>query len=435
MATLQGALEVPGLREVALSAYHVFINALKFNEVGPYIGTTSATFVRLWNEFTAREKELATKTLDYIIVHRSEGLVNFMRDVADLSGIPELSKSNAKLRLIRKNWTFTERSNHLLIRIRSENNVVALQALKELKELMLSARTELQAYSAGDSFDSSVGKLIQVVLAAAAKDGVDNEKLRNMACECIGVLGALDPDRFDMPAADSPTIVLRDFDDNSESTAFALRLVQDLLIGVYRSTNDTKHQELVAFAIQELLTFCGFTADLVQSDKSVPVSDARTKWINLPKIVLETCGPLLGSSFKVTVARPPPTPIYPIYAYTSSYRDWVGTWTSDLISCLRGKDREKGGMDVERIFTPFLPVVRSGDITVARHLLPHLVLHTVISGSDEDRANVKNEMERVLVDQVDPKHQVSENGRLLSAQVRSSAPTLSHATYAHHDYR
>lgn len=412
MATLQSALDFEGLRDVTLEAFRVFIVTLKFSEIGPFIGTTSATFVRLWPEFSPAAKKTAAATLSYVIVENAPGLASYVQDVADLSGIPELEETNKRLQDIRKNWSFSKRSEYLLGRIGSENDVVALQALRELKILMTGNTPQLQAFSAGDSFNQCVGPLVKTLLGAAVKDGPENEQIRNVAFECIGILGALDPDRFEMAPADAPFIVTRDFNDQEESIKFALHLIQHLLIGAYRSTNDTKHQEFLAYAIQELLSFCGFTADLVTSGSSVKAVDAvaRKRWNELPKWVLETCGPLLGGSFSFKERTSPHAAEYPIYSSTASYRDWIRIWANDLISKLKGTA-------VKRIFQAFPPVLHLEDIAVAQHLLPHLVLNALIAGSDEDRQKVRVEIETVLTDQVSPTHQLSENSRLLSAQV------------------
>jgi hypothetical protein len=415
MATLQSALEVPGLRGVTLKAYSSFIESLKFNEIGPFIGSTSATFVRLWPEFTPMERQTATATLNYIIVDNAEDFSRFVQDVADLSGITELNTANRRLLAMRKTWSFEKRSTYLLARIESETDVVVLQALKELKTLMVGTVPQLQAFSAGDSFNESVGRLIKVLFSAAVKDGVDNVQIRGTAFECIGILGALDPDRFEVPPGESPTIVLENFTSHDESINFALHLIQHLLIGAYRSTNDTKHQECLAFAIQELLAFCGFTVDLVLATASTakPVdSTTRERWNQLPKSVLETCGPLLGGSFQMQEKTSPVAAVYPIYSSTHSYREWIRIWAADLISKVEGAS-------VKRIFSAFPPVLRLEDIAVAQHLLPHLVLNALISGSDDDRAHVKTEMETVLQDQVSPTRQLSDNSRLLTAQVSS----------------
>lgn len=413
MATLQSALEVEGLRSVTLHAFKCFIESLKFNEIGPFIGTTSASFIRLWSEFTAVEKAIATKTLEYIIVDNADGLSNFVQDVADLSGIPELARANKRLQDIRHSWSFSQRSDFLLVRIGSENDVVALQALKELKVLMAGKAPQLQAYAAGDSFDRSIGHLVKVLFGASLKDGPENEQIRNTAFACIGILGALDPDRFEIPPGEPPAVVLENYENHEESITFALHLIQHLLIGAYRTTNDTKHQEFLAFAIQELLSFCGFTVDLVlpsSSTANLVDSATRQRWNQLPKSVLETCGPLLGGSFSFRERTSPHKAVYPIYTSTNSYRDWIRIWANDLISKLKGAA-------VKRIFGAFPPVLHLEDIAVAQHLLPHLVLNALISGGDADQLKVRMEMQTVLQDQVSPTHQLSDNSRLLSAQV------------------
>lgn len=412
MATLQSALELPGLRGVTVNAFKSFIESLKFAEIGQYIGPTTATFVRLWDDFTPAEKTTATETIDYIVLQSSDGLAKFVGDIADIGGIPELARAHARLKTIRKTWTFSQRIQHLLARVASENDVVTLQALKELKALMVSKTKHLTNLSSGDTFSKMVGTIVKVLFSAAVRDGPDSSQIRNLAFECIGILGAPDPDRFELPPADSPTIVLENFEDREESVSFALRLIQDLLIGAYRSTNDTKHQEFLAFTIQELLRFCGFTAELVlppSSSLAEPVNDAtRARWEALPKSVLETCGPLLGTKFTFKNSMPRDAE-YPIYSSTSSYRDWIRIFANDLIQKLEGNN-------VKRIFSAFPPVLHLEDIAVAQHLLPHLVLNALISGNEDGRTRIKIELETVLTDQVSPTQQLSEHSRLLTAQ-------------------
>ncbi len=414
MATLQSALEAPGLREVTLQAFKVFIERLKFSEIGPFLGTTTATFVRLWPEFTDPQRRIAVETVNYIVIENGNNLSKFTQDVADLSGIPELEPANLKLGEIRKAWGFDRRSDILLERIKSENDVVTLQALNELGTLLTERTAELQKLTAGDSFDGSVGKLVKTLFAVAVKEGVENEQIRNRAFECLGILGAVDPDRFEMPPAEAAFVVEEDFKNHDEAIKFALHLIQDLLIGAYRSTNDTRHQETLAFAIQELLNFCGFVPEVMAVNDKAAIKAVDPvvlkRWRELPAVVHETCGPLLGGSFSFK-SREETEPVgYPIYSNTSSYRDWIRTFASYLISQLEHEIPK-------RVFGAFPPVLHLEDTAVAQHLLPHLVLTAVISGSVEVRDKLREEMMTVLRDQVSPTHtRLSENSRSLSAQ-------------------
>ncbi|BGO96796.1 Serine/threonine-protein kinase MEC1 [Rhodotorula toruloides] len=411
MATLQTALELPGLRLVTLNAFRAFLQSLKFSDIGAFIGPTTAAFVRLWPDLTNLERASAAKTIHYLVVENVDSLSQHVKDVADLSGIPELAQADRRLQAARRGWSLFDWLRHLLDRIASENDVVTLQALRELKVVLAKNVASIQALATGDTFDPAIGRLVSVLLSAAVKDSPENESIRNVAFECIGILGAVDPDRFELPPVEPPPVVLENFDDRSEAIDFAIRLIEDLLVGAYRSTNDTKHQEMLAYAIQELLRFCGFTEDLIISPQTAAHVDPLTlhRWQKLPKTVIEACAPLLSTRFSLANDRAMQPATFPIYLSTTVYRDWIRAFANELLKGVRG---ETAG----QVFGAFSGLLHLEDTAVAQHLLPHLVLHVVICGSDEDRLNIKKEMETVLTDQVSPTHTLSENSRLLAAQ-------------------
>ncbi|GAA6005621.1 hypothetical protein JCM10207_005273 [Rhodosporidiobolus poonsookiae] len=411
MATLQTALELPGLRLVTLNAFGDFLRSLKFSDIGPFIGPTTAAFVRLWPDLTPAERASAKATIDYLVVENADNLTEHNQDVADLSGIEGLEQAAHRLQRTRTSWSFEFWCGHLLERISGENDVVSLQALRELKVLLEKDTASVQKLSAGDTFDSFAGRLVAVLLGAAVKDGPENELIRNTAFDCLGILGALDPDRFELPPVEEPPIVLENFQNYAEAVEFALRLIQDLLVGAYRSTNDTKHQEFLAYAIQELLHFCGFSPDLLlASSTGVSVDPiAMARWSSLPKTVIEACAPLLSTRFSLGNLKPMPAAEYPIYSSTSSYRDWIRTFANDLLG-------QVSGSMARQVFNAFSGLLHLEDTVVAGQLLPHLLLSVLIRGTESARDNIKREMETVLTDQVSPTHALSDNSRLLSAQ-------------------
>jgi serine/threonine-protein kinase ATR len=101
---------------------------------------------------------------------------------------------------------------------------------------------------------------------------------------------------------------------------------------------------------------------------------------------------------------------HPIYPNTSTYREWLQLWTSNLITRASG--------DVARsIFGVFRSAVRNKDVGVAHHLLPHLVLNILISGTESDSGDIRSEILAVLEDQVDFNSESTSDKKLLSAQV------------------
>ena len=81
---------------------------------------------------------------------------------------------------------------------------------------------------------------------------------------------------------------------------------------------------------------------------------------------------------------------------------------------------QASGSTAQTIFSVFRSAVRNKDVGVAHHLLPHLVLNILISGSEEDAQNIRKELLVVLEDQVNADSNSSPDKKLLSAQVRSS---------------
>ncbi|KZT62935.1 hypothetical protein CALCODRAFT_425546, partial [Calocera cornea HHB12733] len=408
MATLQGALQTTALKEVALATWRTFITKLAPDDIGPYIGQTSAAFVTEWSNFSEVERELAYHTLDHIIEHGDQ-FPDHIKEMASMQGIPVLNDLNQRLAQVQAEWDPRAHLSKLLDRATNENPIVTMRALEELKAFMLANTSLISGLSSGDTFDSTIGRIVKALLNASTRDGDANESLRAIAYQCFGILGAMDPDRFDLPPTDEAIVVLRNFDDDDENINFVLHLLQHLLVGTYRSTGDAKYQNHLAFAIQELLKVCQFGPGLVipGTTSSIP-SKVRNRWNSLPKYVLETVTPLLEGRFKLT-NRPDPVIQHPVYPTAPTYREWIQVWTSHLITRVTSPSA-KG------IFDVFRSAVRNQDVGVAHYLLPHIVLNVLLSGNDSDRDNIRQEIISVLEDQVNPRPGKAADRRMLCAQ-------------------
>lgn len=411
MATLQTTLIVPQLSDAALQSWHGFLAMLEPADIGPHVGPTSASFVASWSLFSDRGRQAAKQCLDYMVLDRGKELGPYLAEVADLSSIPELAETNAALAELRAAWTPQQRLTALLERLDSDSSAVAIQAAIELKGFLSAVGEEyIRSLTFGDVFDPVVGSLVGSLYRAACRDGEGMQTLHDLAFDCIGVVGAIDPDRFELRVNDNRMIMLSNFTDEAESVAFAMHLIRDVLVGAFRSTSDIKYQSYLAYAIQQLLQFCKFTPALVNpgSSNSVPIK-VRNRWNSLPKHVLETVAPLLDSHFSLET-RPLKPLSYPIYPQYATYRQWVQAWTSDLI-------QKVSGPRAKEIFQVFTTVVRNKDVGVAHHILPHLVLNILASGDPDDAGAIRTELLSVLEDQVNPDSRSSPDKKLLSAQV------------------
>lgn len=412
MATLQSMLPVPMLMKETLSSWYTFITKLALKDIRPYIGPTSAAFVIAWNDLKAEERQFVQNTFKYLIIENAEVVERYSNEFVGLETIAELQPYFARLLALRTHLSPMEHLDIILARTANDNLTVAELSLQELKEFMISNQAYILKHASDDVFDPLVNRLAGSLWEIACRDGDGVDPLRLLAYECIGRLGAVDPDRLDLATKDPELIMYDNFGSEEESIQFALYLIKDILLGTFRSTSDIKFQSHLAFAIQELLKFCGFTKDIIASHpvKAVPTK-TRARWRELPSHVLEACTPLLEAKYTRTSKsiRPVQHPVYPSKA---TYREWMQDWTAHLIDRV-SQPRAKA------IFDVFRAVVIDKDVGVARHLLPHLVLHILISGDDADTQNIREEIIAVLTDQVEPSRDSSGDRRLLCAQVSS----------------
>ncbi|EKM59861.1 uncharacterized protein PHACADRAFT_181804 [Phanerochaete carnosa HHB-10118-sp] len=411
MATMQTALTLPGLAETTLKTWDTFFRISKREDLSGYVRATSAAFVSAWPKFSLEAKELATKCLEYILSHADGGNA-YKHDIVDLSSIPELHRIWQRVLESRAEMTPHARLMMLLDRITSDNAAVILLALQELKAFLLEDDERfIRGLTSGDMFDPVVGKILPALFSIAAKDHEGSDSMRLLALECVGICGAVDPDRFECDVQDGRMIVKTNFEDEEESVAFALHLIKDMLVGAFRSTYDINYQNILAYLIQELTKFCRFNRSLVNSGAtgSLPIK-VRNRWKELPRSVRDVVGPLLDG--KWMFSNEPFDPVQPpIYATQSTYREWLQVWTRHLIYRVTGKQ-------AQQIFSPFHPILQHliKDVGVAHHIFPHLVLNVLLSGNEEHVRDIRAEILAVLENQVNPDSASTIEKRELCAQ-------------------
>ncbi|KAI5124851.1 hypothetical protein M0805_007285 [Coniferiporia weirii] len=409
MATLQTTVCLPSLSVAALHTWYSFLTTLSLKDLGPHVGPTTAALVNIWPSLNAEGRELAKQSIDYILNDAFTELGDHADDIVDFSCVPELTKVSKKMRALRRNNTIKDRLERILERTFSDNSTVVAQALEELKSFMVTQYADVVCgLASGDVFDPLVGHITKSLLTVVCRDGENIETLRLLAFECMGILGAADPDRFDMLFQDDGMVVLSNYTDENEAMQFALHLVQSTLVGAFRSTSDIKYQSHLAFAIQELLKFCKFTPELAVPGSAIPLK-VRSRWNSLPKHVLETVTPLLEARFAVNNTNTAVNVQHPVYLGQSTYREWIQLWTAFLIT-------RTNGHTARTIFDAFRLTVRNKDVGVAHQLLPHLILNILISGGEDDTQKIRSEIIAVLEDQLDGASKSSSDKRLLSAQ-------------------
>lgn len=405
MATLQSMVCIPSFAEATLSTWYSFIRALSIIDAGPLLGITTAAIIRNWESFSPESQDQATKILEYLLVDNGRDIRPHIETAVSLGDREKLKRCSRAIRRLRN--SSMDLLENLLTRCSSENVNMAVQSLSELKEYLLRCRSTMEGYMIGDVFNPLLARTMKVLFNAACREGDGTEELRSWAYDCIGIIGALDPDRLDLQSGNQNLMVMHNFEDEDEAMWFTLYLISDVLVSAFRSTTDLKYQRHLAYAIQELLKQCGFTNVLVKGGAHSVPTKVRNRWKMLSQDVIETVAPLLEGRFTIQ-SKPLVVPKFPIYTNSPTYREWVQTWTAYLIGCVQSPR-------ASRIFEVFRPPIRNQDVRVAKQILPHLII--TISQSEGDFDHITREIVAVLQDQIDSVDGTSNPRKALSAQV------------------
>lgn len=409
MATLSSTLQVPELRFATLQSWQTFMTTLRFDDVGPFIGQTAAALLSEWRSFTQAERKVAKSILSYVVVENAQEMRRYVAEIPNMEDLAtELPEVCRKVRSSRQAWSAEQQLIQILDRVIDENTSISLRSLRELHTYMTENRFYVQQQTSGTAFAAIVGRMLGALLSTLRRSEEGQDELRDLCLECLARLGAVDPDRLEIPSEDSPHKLLNNFEDREETIDFAVHLIRDILVSAFRATSDTKHQAALAYAIQELLAFCGFTSSLLRPGCRAATVKVKQRWNELPPAVIDTVAPLLDSKYSITHGPVTDYP-KPFYTHSSSYRDWIETWANHLMQGARGDDAVK-------IFGIFRVLIRHHDLDITQHILPHAVLHNLISGTDTQREDLRQEFISVLLDQVDPTTKFSSDRRLLCAQ-------------------
>src|SRR5205814_1481685 len=128
-----------------------------------------------------------------------------------------------------------------------------------------------------------------------------------------------------------------------ESILFATALIELRLVGCFRAATDTKAQAYLAWAMQELLIFCGLTSQLLDTTNKGLGTDhlMLRKWGRFSKAARETLTPFFTSKYSITAVPPPLETAYPIFPNQSTYRGWLHRFTLAIMDEAQGENARK----------------------------------------------------------------------------------------------
>jgi serine/threonine-protein kinase ATR len=379
------------IRTTAFSAWKTMIRSLDEEDVGPLLETTFSTIILKWTLFDSTSRLHATELITYLLKERHDLVREFIDLIPSLGQITELAEFETELRKMRADIDVPHHYRTFSRRIGHEHESVVTQALIELTKYLRQHSSFLQASAVSEQPDSVVGELLRSILDACVKFSESNLEIARLSAECIGLIGCLDSNRVEAVRDRQEVVVVSNFDDPTETADFVLFLLKNVIVKAFLSATDPRVQGFLSYAMQELLEKCDIKEACAMHRKGMENSSTESlylKWLKLPEIVRQTLTPFLKSRYKLgelakSEAR------YPIFEHTKKYTAWLRVFVLDLL-------KQPHNPNAMIIFAPLCRVIKIEDISVASFLLPFVVLHAVIIGTDKQREDIHLELLRVL---------------------------------------
>lgn len=333
-----------------------------------------------------------------------EFLVNAINECTSSKGlpeglpdVPEFEELHSLRMLLDKKRLSTDLNDELASiaeRTQSDDILDMLSAAQELARL-------LELYGNMHQVMVENRSLLYTALLNLARKSFDHAELQRLTAECLGILGATDPTQVDAKIPEENRPILRNFNNNDENREFICELITKHLIPAFHSAGNEMVQQYIQYAIQMELQQAGFTPESVHNNGTI-----QSRWNKFPSATQLLLAPLLRSSFQSKWEMV--VPDYPIYLSAESYNEWIKRWLYRLVETSKESARP--------IFTHCFPVVQ-GNLGLALTLLPHAVLHVLLSGSDKDRDDIREEIIGVLEHHEEQARPWSEQMQRASLQV------------------
>ncbi|KAI9373995.1 hypothetical protein BJX61DRAFT_532757 [Aspergillus egyptiacus] len=388
-ACLRSALEIEELCNHAFTVWGILIISLNEEDVEPLLDQTLSIVIKHWLTFTEEARKFAEEVVEHILSSHSELLRDIFRTMPSLASIPVLSKFEAKINEMK--GTMDIRSHFLAFsrRCLSENATVVEQALTELVSYLSEHEEFIHESVLSEQPDPAVAHLVRSLLDCCVKFNATSESIALLSARCLGHIGCLDPNRVDSIKEKKEILVLSNFEKMEETFEFVLFFLQHVLVDAFLSASNTRAQGFLAYAMQNLLRFCGLNSAVTQRSRGVQSDEKYQRWLELPETVRNTLTPFLTSKYTVTVGAVGSTCPYPIFPREATHAAWLRCFVQDLL-------QSGNGDNARSVFGVCSRIIKGQDISIASFLLPFAVLNRVVGGTQKERADLQCELMNIL---------------------------------------
>lgn len=365
------------------------INTLGADEVLALVEPTFAIIVQYWESFTPSSQTQAHDMISQLLKTQAPSIREVVHAIPSLASIPLMSKFEDEISKLKHQMVTKHQLQALIQRTRHENLTVVERALVELEVFLERNQGFIHEIAVSEQPDPIIAELARTLLDTSVHVSESNDIVVVLCARCIGLLGCLDPARIEAPREKKEVLVLSNFRKLDETVDFVIFFLQEVLVKTFLSATNPRAQGFLAFAMQELLKFCGINNSVFVRNQEKQANPTYLRWVGLPESVRNTLTPFLNSKYVVTAAIAQPETEYPIYHPSIGHAHWLRAFVYDLL--------QKGhGDNIADLFSVFRRIIRTQDTPISMFLLPFAVLNVVISGTELQRLNIGTELLVVL---------------------------------------
>ncbi|KAK6341722.1 serine/threonine-protein kinase M1, variant 2 [Orbilia brochopaga] len=388
-ACLSSTLDVKGLQETAIAGWSAFMAELPSIDVTPYFPVVFCLLLKHWGDFDESSRKLSANLVTGIFERHWPALQE-EADVLPLLNFDPAFKDYERRLANSRRSDLKERLRILALRSTHENPLVVEQALVELKQYLETNEQFIRSITNDEIPDSIVAEVIRSLLDACVKHSHSQNLIPKLSSECLGIIGAVDPNRIEKSRRVDDLMILHNFEQTEECVQFAHFLLEHHLVGAFLSATDTRAQGFLSYAMQELLKFCNFNAEVLTRQRAEVSLAIQRRWNDFSVTARNVLSPYLSSKYVLSTVATTHKPVYPIFSPRKSYREWLTELLLDLLP-------KAQGVHTKSLFADIISkIVKGQDLSILNFILPNIVLHIIISGTSEDRENICLELLSIL---------------------------------------
>ena len=384
---------------MAFGAWTAVLNVAEGAALESLIAQTFIVIVQKWANFDSATQKSAHEVIAGLLRDYSSLIQGIIDVLPSLASIPLMSKFESQLvkykpygNVSSMLWSFVERC-------KDENSLVVLQALYELLPYLEQHQTWIHETAALEQPHTVVAELIRSLLDTTDRFNNSPSDLARLSAQCLGVIGCVDPNRIESVKEAHLLLVQSNFKNAKDAIGFVVHFLEHVLVKAFQAATNPRAQGFLAYVMQELLKFCGFSKDAFAAYRphGSQGDEVYQRWKIIPDATKQVLTPFLSSHYVLKtnsnsmVADKP----HPIYRGTVTHSVWLRELVLTAFHNAKGEN-------ARMIFDRMARIIRGCDISIVSMLLPYALANIILDGSQDEALGVGEELLAVLQQPADP---------------------------------